>query len=77
MSKDLPLRVVGASLNLCGILHSISTNLFHTPPQAALLRLNWFGPARGFKNVVLVSGRPPEAGPAEASGRVRVGLDLV
>ncbi|CAE7724554.1 MYO5B, partial [Symbiodinium sp. CCMP2456] len=27
----------------------------------------------GFKNVVHVSGRPPEAGPAEASGRVRVG----
>jgi len=30
----------------------------------------------GFKNVVHVSGRPPEAGPAEASGRVRVGLIL-
>jgi len=27
----------------------------------------------GFKNVVLAPGRPPEAGPAEASGRVRVG----
>eukprot|EP00439_Symbiodinium_sp_Y106_P054996 s2168_g7.t1 len=58
VSKDLPLRVVGACLNAAYANNPLPYEL---------------GPARGFKNVVHVSGRPPEAGPAEASGRVRVG----